>query len=239
MSTQVRERVSRSEVRKIKTTMLPFGLSAGESIAALLGLVLIIWVTAYYFTSLRPQQDQLLVLENQLAEQQKNIALNPSQPNANQGKTPEDQAKETLESLETFKGSHLRPFSSGRIDLIKEINALAKKNNVALTSGIDMGGATSIVDANKPGEKTSGTQQRNKADEIFNAFPNVSFHFSVFGQYTDLRAFINQLEHEKHFLVVKSINLTNQEARAAGRRARAEGLSGIMLTIEMSAYFQP
>jgi hypothetical protein len=238
MSTRVRERVTRTEVRKIRAVSLPFGLRAGELIAAVLGLILIIWVTAYYFTSLRPQQDQLLVLENQLAEQQRNLALNAGQTNANPGKTPEDQAKETVDSLETFKGSHLRPFSSGRIDLIKEINALAKKNSVTLTSGIDMGGAASVTDSDKTADKTS-SQQRNKADEIFNAFPNVSFHFTVFGQYTNLRTFINQLEHEKHFLVVKSINLSNQEARASSRRARSEAVSGIMLTIEMSAYFQP
>jgi hypothetical protein len=237
MSTRVRERVTRTEVRKIRTVSLPFGLRSGELIAAVLGLILIIWVTAYYFTSLRPQQEQLLVLENQFAEQQRNLALNAGLTNASPGKTPEDQAKETLDSLETFKGSHLRPFSSGRIDLIKEINALAKKNGVTLTSGIDMG-AASITDSDKTAERPSA-QQRNKADEIFNAFPNVSFHFTVFGQYTNLRAFINQLEHEKHFLVVKSINLSNQEARASSRRARSEVTSGILLTIEMSAYFQP
>jgi len=32
----------------------------------------------------------------------------------------------------------LRPLASGRIALINEINALAKKHNVQLTSGIDM-----------------------------------------------------------------------------------------------------
>lgn len=239
MSTQVRERVSRSEVRRIRVTKLPFGLSVGELIAALIGVVLIILVTTYYFSSLRPQQDQLRVLENQLAEQQKNIALNPNQTSASADKTPEDLAKEAVDSLDTFKSAHLRPFSSGRIDLIKRINALAKKNNVSLTSGIDMGGADSSADASKTGEKSGGSQLRKKSDEIFNAFPSVNFHFSVFGQYTDLRAFINQLEHEKHFLVVRSINLTNQEARTTSRRARGEGLSGIVLTIEMSAYFQP
>ena len=99
MSTRVRGRVARTEVRKIKTVSLPFGLRAGELIAAVLGLILIIWVAAYYFTSLRPQHDQLLVLENQLAEQQRNLALNAGSTNSTPGKTPEDQAKETIDSL--------------------------------------------------------------------------------------------------------------------------------------------
>jgi hypothetical protein len=238
MSTQVRERLSRLDARGFSPARLPFGLTAGESIAAFVGLVLVIWAVAYYFTSLGPQQDQLRLLESQLVAQQKNIISNTT-PAAAPEKTPQDQARETLETLETFRSAHLKPFSPGRIELIKEINALAKKNNVTLTSGIDMGGNASSADANKSSGKTGGSQQRNKLDEILSAFPSVGFHFSVFGQYADLRAFIHQLEQEKHFLVVRSINLSSQEAKTSSRRARGEGLSGIVLTIEMTAYFRP
>ena len=82
--------------------------------------------------------------------------------------------------------------------------------------------------------------KRKKADDLLNAFPSVGFRFTVFGQYANVRNFINELEREKQFVVIDSVNLTNQEARTSSRRARGgEGASGIMLTIEMSAYFQP
>lgn len=239
MSTQVRERVSRSGVRSVRVNRLPLGLSIGEAIAGLLALVLLAAAATYYFSSLRPEQDRLLKLESEFTEQQKNIIANtiPSGP-----QTPVvDSARNALETLEAFKTNNLKPFSSGRIALIKEINALAKKNNVVLTTGIDMG--SSLGESDSEGEKAAtagkGASRRKKGDEILSAIPSVAFRFSTFGQYSNLRTFINELEHEKQFLVINSINLANQEARTASRRGRGEGASGIVLTIEMSAYFQP
>jgi hypothetical protein len=240
VSTQVRERISRSQVRAVGAAKIPFGLSLGEAIAALLAAALLVLVVAQYFSSLRPEQDRLRAIETELEVQQRSIIAN-AKPSGAPEPTVEDQAKIALESLETFRNNHLKPFSSGRIALIKEINALAKKNGVSLTSGIDMG--ANLVESDAETDKSSessGTTRRKKADDLLNAFPSVGFRFTVFGQYPNVRTFINQLEREKQFVVIKSINLTNQEARTASRRARgSEVSSGIMLTIEMSAYFQP
>ena len=240
MSTQVREQVQRSEVRQIGATRVPFGLNTGEVIAVLVAVGLLIWVVAYYFSSLKPEQDRLNTIEAELAAQQRNI-LATTKLSGNEAPVAEDEAKKALETLETFRGSHLKPFSSGRIALIKEINALAKKNNVSLTSGIDMGANSGEADAE--GEQANdkkNVSKRKKAEDLLNAYPSVSFRFTVFGQYPSVRTFISELERERQFVVIKSVNLTNQEARAASRRSRGgEGASGIMLTIEMIAYFQP
>lgn len=219
---------------------IPLGLSPGEAIAILLAAAGLLFAVTQYFSSLRPQQERLQVLEAQLDAQQRSIIANATttgtpEPNV------EDQAKIALDSLETFKDTHLKPFSSGRIALIKEINALAKSNGVTLISGIDMG--ANLAESDAEGDKTSdskGTTRRRKSDDLLNAFPSVGFRFTVFGQYSNVRSFINALEHEKQFVVINSINLTNQEAKTSSRRARGgEGASGIMLAIEMSAYFQP
>jgi len=221
---------------------MPLGLSAGEMIASLLAVTLLVWLVIAFFMSLRPQQERLRSVEAELAEQQRSIIAGAT-PSGGDQPNPSDQARDALESLETFKTGHLKHFSSGRIELIKEINALAKKNNVALTSGIDM---TANVVGSPDAEKLGGKKDKNagatrkKADEILNAFPSVNFRFTVLGQYSNLRAFINEIEHEKQFLVINSINLTNQEGKTSSRRSRGEGgVSGIMLTIEMSAFFQP
>ncbi|MFY9573355.1 MAG: hypothetical protein WAV20_18305 [Blastocatellia bacterium] len=232
--------MSRPAVRRISVTTMPFGLNPGEAIAALVAVVLLVSVMVYYFSSLRPEQDRLRILEMELDAQQKNIIAN-ARPEGTEPASAQVTAMNALESLETFKSNHLKPFSSGRIALIKEINALAKKNSVTLTSGIDMG--ASIAEAGPDGETGAeakkSVSKRKKTDEILNAIPSVSFRFTVFGQYSNLRTFINLIEQERQFLVVNSINLTNQEARVASRRSRGEGMSGIMLTIEMSGYFQP
>jgi hypothetical protein len=239
VSTQVRETIRRPDVRQIRVTRIPFGLSLGEGIATLLAVVLILWTLTYYFSSLKPEQDRLRTIESQLEAQQQSIIKN--KPDAVKDVPVEDQAKVALESLDTFKETHLKPFSSGRIALIREINALAKKTNVSLTSGIDMGSTGSEADSENDEAKEKKTvSRRKKADDLLNAFPSVNFRFTVFGQYSNMRTFISELERDKQFLVINSLNLTNQEAKTASRRAKgAEVSSGIMLTIEMAAYFQP
>jgi hypothetical protein len=240
VSTQVRERVPRSEVRQVGVAKLPFGLNLGEAIAVVLAAAVLVWAVAQYFSSLKPEQDRLRAIQAELDAQQRSIIANA--PGGAAPLVTEDQAAKALESLETFKGRHLKPFSSGRIDLIKEINALAKKNSVTLTSGIDMGATGGEADAegNQTSENKSASKHK-KADELLNVFPSVSFRFTVFGQYSNVKTFINEVEREKQFVVINSVNFTNQEAKTAGRRSRGGegGATGIMLTIEMSAYFQP
>lgn len=239
MSTQVRETIRRPDIKQIRVTRIPFGLGVGEAVAILLAVVVVLWTLAYYFTSLKPEQDRLRTIEAQLEAQQQSILKN--RPDAVKNVPVEDQAKTALESLDTFKETHLKPFSSGRIALIKEINALAKKNSVSLTSGIDMGstGGEANSESEEAKEKKA-VSRRKKTDDLLNAFPSVNFRFTVFGQYLNIRTFISELEREKQFVVINSVNLTNQEAKTASRRARgSEGSSGIMLTIEMAAYFRP
>jgi len=241
VSTQVRERVARSEVRQVGVAKIPLGLNLGEAIAVLLAAAVLVLAVAQYFSSLKPEQDRLRAIQADLDAQQRSIIANAT-PSGVAPPPVEDQAAKALESLETFKTRHLKPFSSGRIDLIREINALAKKNSVTLTSGIDMGATGGEADAegNQTGENKSASRHK-KADELLNVFPSVSFRFTVFGQYSNVKTFINEVEREKQFVVINSVNFTNQEARAAGRRSRGGegGASGIMLGIEMSAYFQP
>jgi hypothetical protein len=242
VSTQVRETIRRPDVRQITVTRIPFGLGLGETIATVLAFIFVLSVIVYYFTSLKPEQDRLRTVESQLEAQQQSIIKN--RPDTLKDVPVEDQAKEALETLETFKSNHLKPFSSGRIALIREINALAKKNTVSLTSGIDMGstGGEADSEATEASEKKN-VSRRKKTDDLLNAFPSVIFRFTVFGQYSNIRTFISELEREKQFVVINSINLTNQEAKTASRRGRggegAAGIgAGIMLTIEMAAYFQ-
>ena len=231
--------MSNAEARPVGVARIPFGLSVGETIALLIAAALLVIVVAQYFSSLKPEQNRLRALEAELDAQQRSIIANTNPP----GKAEPnfvDEAKVALESLETFRGSNLKPFSSGRITLIKEINALAKKNSVTLTSGIDMGADLGESEIASDKDTENQVTKRKKTDDLVNTFPSVGFRFTVFGQYANVRNFISELEREKQFVVIDSVNLTNQEARTSSRRARGgEGASGIMLTIEMSAYFQP
>ena len=157
---------------------------------------------------------------------------------ATQGASPAMTVRAALDSLQAFKSEHLRPLASGRIALINQINALAKKNSVTLTSGIDMPLEKAAEVADEDSNK------RKKSEDLYNVFPHMNMHFTVFGQYANVRSFINELEHNKQFLVIKSVNIASQEEKTGedggGRRGgRGGSISGLTLTVEAAAYFQP
>lgn len=232
MSSQVRERVSRFEVRSAARAARPFGLSSLEIVAAALALLFFVVVLVYYFTSLRPEKARLQQLDEKYRQQE---ALVNNAPDGGGVVAPVSTGKEALATLETFKSERLKPLSSGRIALQDELNALIKKNGLQLTSSIE-----THVEVVKD-EASGGAAQRRKIEDTLNVFPHQSVHFTVSGQYPNLRAFVTDLEHNKQFLVIRSINLTTQEDREAegGRRQRAAASSGIMLSIDLTAYFQP
>jgi hypothetical protein len=183
---------------------------------------------------LRPEQTRLDNLEADLKKAQAEIT-GISSADA-QGTSPATAVKAALDSLQAFKAEHLRPLASGRIALINQINALAKKNGVTLTSGIDMP-LEKAAEAEDP-----GSNRRKKSEDLFNVFPHMNMHFTVFGQYANVRAFINEIEHNKQFLVIKSISIASQEEKTGeggGGGRRGGNVSGLTLTVEAAAYFQP
>lgn len=234
MSSQVRQRVSRINARPSRAFASPFGLSKRELIAAILALLFFFAMVIYYFTSLKPAKQNLALLESKL-EVQKQTMLERAQLSAAGEATTKDEAQEALNTLETFRTSYLKPRSQGRIALLNDINALAKKSGVQLTSGIDL-----TYEQQVENEQEDSANRRRKVEEALNVFPKETVQFSVFGQYPNLRSFIKELEGNKQFIVLDSINLTSTEEAQIGRRSRGAAVgAGIALTIEMSVYFQP
>jgi hypothetical protein len=227
MSSEVRERVSRIEVRSIKLPVRPFGLGPAELLAAAAVLLFFVIVVSYYFTSVKPEQDRLRELKAQRDAQQTVIdtGLQAQRDSAN---PPQDAAKQALDSLNNFKGSHLtsKTRAKGETELFKEINALAKKNNLQLLSGIEV---------RHNAEQKGGSKSGQKSLEVF---PRLEINFSVFGQLPNLRAFINELERNNHFLVIQTLSLTSVEAEEGRRGGSVQASSGISLAISLSAYFQ-
>jgi hypothetical protein len=232
MSTQVEEQVSRVALRR-KRARRSFGLSGAEIGAAILALLAFVLAVFYYFTALSPEQARLRAQEQEL--QRINDELTKISTTGGGPKGPN--VKDALASLQSFKSEYLRPLSSGRIALINEVNALAKKHSVTLTSGIDM-----PLEKGNAKADDGDSKRKKRTEEVLNAFPRLDMHFTVFGQYPTLRAFLNDLEHNRQFFVVKTVGLVMQEDKGGeggGRhRGRAAG-SGLAMTVEASAYFQP
>lgn len=231
MSSQVKERLSRIEVRGLKVSALPFGLSGVEFGAALLAIVCVILTLVYYTSSLKPEHDRLSQLQSEYDRQLKVMVEGLGV--AGTGPKNVDTGKEALSTLETFTSDFLKPQSKGRIDVINLINALAKKNGAVLTSGINMTLDTGVVEPGK--EKSSKSKSSSEQIAVFSS---LAVTFTVFGQYPNLRNFIGELERDKQFLVINSITLTTIDEGTIGRGSRTATGSGISLSIDVTAYFQ-
>lgn len=234
MVTQVKERKPRANAAPRRAVQLPFGLKAHELVAAVAVLVFAVLTLVFYFSTLKPRQDEIASLQRQLDTLKKTeveatrISEQPEQPFI-------DEAKEALESLDYFKSAHLRPQSSGRIALINDINALARKNNVQLTSGIEMQMDRAGADA----EEEKDESKRRSKESFLRVFPNLDMRFTVSGGYQQLRNFINDLEANKQFKVLKAISLDTIRESEGQRGRRTSVVTGIALTIELTAYFYP
>ncbi|HWP44679.1 MAG TPA: GspMb/PilO family protein [Blastocatellia bacterium] len=230
MTSYVRERLFRQEIGAQPHVSKPFGLSAGELVAAFLTLAFFVVVICYYFTSLKPEQDRLARLEAQLREQQAQIIGEAGKPKEDASERL-SKIQETLSTLETFRTEHLKNRSQGIITLFNDFNAIAAKNSVRLMSGIDM-----------RDEGSGPTPERNASrsgEAILDQFPSVKIDFTVAGEYQNLRNFISDLERNKQFIIIDSIQLITVAEPAGGRGGqRRTQAGGVALSIGLTAYFQ-
>jgi hypothetical protein len=237
MSTQVRERL-RVDLKSFTAPSMVHTLRPAEMIAAGIGLGLIVLVILYYFLSLAPVDERLKSVEKDAAEQS-NIIKPTSTPASKTGPSQKEQIQEAKNSLSEFEGSSLKPMEQGRIDLINEINQLAKADKLRLGSGIEMHAtyrAAGLSDSEAQGSK------KKKDSDSLDVFPRVQFHFVVRGEYPDLRKFLRDLESSKQYVVVDSVNLSNSEQKQGrGSKAAAQmaPVSGLSLTVAMDSYFRP
>ncbi|HET9528709.1 MAG TPA: GspMb/PilO family protein, partial [Blastocatellia bacterium] len=142
-----------------------------------------------------------------------------------------DTIQEALESLETFKGQHLKNRSQGIITLFKDINSIAGKNSVKLTSGISMRDET----IGAGGQSGPGSRDSRS---LLDQFSSVKMDFTVAGQYQNLRDFISDLERNKQFIIIDSIQLLSVDDIGGGGGGRRAQSAGIALSIGLTAYFQ-
>ena len=234
MSTQIRERVSKIEIRRPHLSTRRLNFSAVEIATGVIVLLFFFGTLYYYFSSLKPEQDRLARLEAQYELQKKQIDLLLTTPAAS---PPTDTLKAALESLASFKTQYLKPRHQGQRALIDEINALVKKHGVRLTSGLEM----SLENVGQATEKKKSKSKNGEA-LLLSPFPQLNMNFTISGQYDKLRAFINEIEKNKQFLMIRSISFIASEETDGdtGRRRRgSSNTSGLSLTINLSAYFQP
>jgi Tfp pilus assembly protein PilO len=176
-------------------------------------LLLLLAVFAYLFL-LVPQRSRLQSLKAEQSDLQK---LLQSQQTALGGqKDTQQRVGEILASLKDFEIEHLgQPGSANNI--IDELNRLLLKNNLRISGGISYTQLQEVA----PGAQNSTTQRRAGTDEgqarvVQSVFPGIGVTLTVEGTYANLRRFIRDIEADRQFVVVNTVELEGVSDSGAG-----------------------
>lgn len=232
MSTQVKERYSRLDFLSRRSSVRAVRLKPAEIAAIAVAVGMLALVSFYYFSSLKPARQRTQEAKTRFDRQQEVLAGATIVQGSGQTSRSE-QVQRAKESIESFKLERLRSLDQGRTAIFDQINLLVKKNNVQLTSGIEMGKVT---------ESQARADNKKDVEDMLDVFPKRQVQFTVVGPYPNLRALINSLEHSTQFVMIDTISLASVDEAEAGRVSRrgrsAPVGSSVSLTIGMTAYFR-
>jgi Type II secretion system (T2SS), protein M subtype b len=163
--------------------------------------------------------------------------LRSTQEVVSKGVSTEATVQKITESLDDFESNHLLAANRGRMSLYDSLNLLIRKNGLRNTSG------PTYVPLEPAGSKAVAAGTRTANTKWQSIYPGVAISLTVEGQYSKLRGFIQDMETNKQFVIINSVELerateTNSSPSAEG--APTGGTSGalVSLRLEMATYFQ-
>jgi hypothetical protein len=233
------------------------GLPEFAAVAAA-ALLLLTTILAYLFLLVpaRSRRESLKVergdLERMLESQRTNLGT---------GKDTQQRAAEILSSLERFEIDHLGLASSGTKTVVEELNRLILKNNLRISGGVNFRQLQEAVpgseDATRARRSTSSGGEAGQRIEQ-SIFPGIGVTLTVEGTYPNLRRFIRDIEADRQFVVVNTVELEGvTDSNAAEAPAPAPAVPGaeggipaapqpqtpsrnalVSLRLDMAAYFR-
>src|SRR5262245_38187132 len=147
VSSEARAKLPRLSGVVVGPRLGAFKPSAIEAILSLLAIFTVGYVIFYYFSEVRPSRAKLDEGKRRYEEQMK--ILGASASNAGKGPSMAGRVNDARASLENFKSNQLQSLQSSRRSIFDEINGLARKHNLELTSGIQTESARKKSDEGK------------------------------------------------------------------------------------------
>jgi Tfp pilus assembly protein PilO len=246
----------RTRLDTFRATRRRGAIGLPESIAlAVAALLLLTTVLAYLFLYV-PQRSRTVALDAESQDLQK--LLQSQQTNIGASKDTQQRASEILTSLERFEVDHLGQSASGTKTVIEELNRLIIKDNLRISGGVNY----TVLQEAVPG--TEDTRQRRATGNEENAqrvvqsvFPGIGVTLTVEGTYPNLRHFIRDIESDRQFVVINTVELegvTDSNAAEATAPVPAPVVPGgapttaqpstpsrgalVSLRLDMAAYFR-
>lgn len=198
------------------------------------GLILVLVIVSYlYFLAPARSRVEALKLERARLQSQ----LQNSQTLVLQGQTTEAAVQTITQSLDGFESKRLVSSDPGRMGLYGSLNQLMKKNGLRNTSG------PTYTPLDPAGQKSGSSGAKTASAKWQSIYPGIAISLTVEGQYQNLRRFVRDLEADKQFIIINSVELesatdTNNATPVEGNPATTPRGTLVSLRLEMATYFQ-
>jgi Tfp pilus assembly protein PilO len=199
------------------------------------GVLILLLVVVSYLYFLVPANSQLVGLQTQRSLLQNQVR--DLQDRVQRDESTEVSVQKINQSLDEFESEHLLGPDRGRMGVYDSINVLIRKNGLRNTSGPTY---TPLESSNS---KTNSSASRSANTKWQSVYPGLAISVTVEGQYQSLRHFIRDLEIDKQFIIINSVELersteTNNLQPVEGEAATGARMSPVSLRLEMTTYFQ-
>jgi Tfp pilus assembly protein PilO len=240
----------RARLDSFRSTRQRSALGLSEILALALAALLLLAAILSYLFLLVPQRSRLQALNSEGEELQR--MLKATEVTYGEGKDTRTRVSEILASLDHFEIDHLGQASSGTKTVYEELNRLIIRNHLRISGGINY----TQLQETAPGADASQTRRRTGEDAasrvVQSVFPGIGVSLTVEGTYANLRRFIRDIEADRQFVVVNTVELegltdTNSPTATApvvspeGAESQPSGPSRgalVSLHLDMAAYFR-
>ena len=207
-------------------------LGPAELIALAGSALMLLLVVVSYLYFLLPANSRLSARQAERASLQNQVrTMNDV---VREGQSTEAAVQKITESLENFESRQLMNADRGRMSLYDSLNLLIRTNGLRNTSG------PTYAPLEPVGSKTNTSSTKTGNTKWQSVYPGIVISLTVEGPYPNLRRFVQELERDKQFVIINSVELersTDTNSLAAGE-GKPAGAALVSLRLEMSTYFQ-
>jgi hypothetical protein len=225
------------DLKTFVTSVSPF------EIAALVVLLLLV-VSAFFVYISKILPDQVRYAQASSAVSENQTKIEELQQKIVDPSAITSQYKEVRDSLDSFRGSVLKPEPAGKLDILQAIDKSTRETGVHLAGPVQFR-SDDLSEANGDASRKKGKSKTGATERAILSYPSLKVDMAVSGTYAQLRSFISRFEGGGQFVVINGVELESNdlEKGAAGGRGRIVQplipTGPITLNITMTAYFQP
>jgi hypothetical protein len=198
-------------------------------------LLLLVLVVVSYLYFLVPAKSRLDAAQSERSRLHNLVRV--SGELVTQGLGTEAAVEKITQSLGDFESNQLLAADRGRMGIYDSLNALIQKNGLRNTSG------PTYVALDSSDSKVGATGSRSANTKWQSIYPGIAISVTVEGAYQNLRHFIRDVETNKQFIIINSVELERSNEANNSPAVEGEAAGGargalISLRMEMTSYFK-